>query len=439
MPKQKDDPLPLLDHYATLGVALDAPQDEIKRRYRGLARQFHPDVNPLPDAAQKIKVINEAYHVLGDPERRATYDAERMLEANAKANAPRPPQPSPTSQNRPKPGETKPSSQARPSFEFNGFGRVTTGQAPSTRPTTSASPVKTPVTREETKRKTDRLIAEAQLAYVNRRYREAEEMCAEILTLDRRNAVAHEVLGDVLMKRGQKAAAELHYSYSVQFNPNNRSVGAKLEKLMGNRPASSPGPTMARPSPATSPREAFSSGINTEATMTMIAVLLSIGFAGIMLLLYNRPGEPIFPGFLSSFSLQMVLGLGVNGVIAGILLSFYGGLRPAGEELFSRDNLRGDQQTTASMGVILAGFALVWFYASALIYIGVAFARNRLSPSILRIYGATLVLTCLFSVVSQSASNSDSTLQLIALGGNLLFPAMILGWLVGDVVRLRGR
>jgi curved DNA-binding protein len=63
------------DYYATLGVAKTATDKEIKSSYRKLARKHHPDVNPGDKAAEgKFKEINEAYEVLGDPEKRKKYD-----------------------------------------------------------------------------------------------------------------------------------------------------------------------------------------------------------------------------------------------------------------------------------------------------------------------------------------------------------------------------
>ena len=60
------------DHYETLGVSRDASQDEIKRAYRKLARELHPDVNP--EAEDRFKEVAAAYEILSDPQRRQRYD-----------------------------------------------------------------------------------------------------------------------------------------------------------------------------------------------------------------------------------------------------------------------------------------------------------------------------------------------------------------------------
>src|SRR5436190_571670 len=62
------------DYYKTLGVAKNASIDDIKKAYRKLARQYHPDVNKKPDAEKKFKEVNEANEVLSDPEKRKRYD-----------------------------------------------------------------------------------------------------------------------------------------------------------------------------------------------------------------------------------------------------------------------------------------------------------------------------------------------------------------------------
>jgi DnaJ-class molecular chaperone len=64
------------DYYEVLGIGRDASATEVKRAFRGLARELHPDVNDHdPEAEEKFKEAAEAYEVLSDPERRRTYDA----------------------------------------------------------------------------------------------------------------------------------------------------------------------------------------------------------------------------------------------------------------------------------------------------------------------------------------------------------------------------
>ena len=63
------------DYYEILGVSRDASSEEIKKAFRKLAREYHPDVNPDDkDAEKKFKEIKEAFDVLSDPERRQRYD-----------------------------------------------------------------------------------------------------------------------------------------------------------------------------------------------------------------------------------------------------------------------------------------------------------------------------------------------------------------------------
>lgn len=62
------------DYYDILGVPKGASDDDVKKAFRKLAQQWHPDVNTAPEADERFKEINEAYQVLSDPQRRQQYD-----------------------------------------------------------------------------------------------------------------------------------------------------------------------------------------------------------------------------------------------------------------------------------------------------------------------------------------------------------------------------
>src|SRR5438034_1006329 len=64
----------LPDLYAVLGIAREASGEDIKRAYRRLARELHPDVNADPEAERRFKEVTAAYETLSDPARRRQYD-----------------------------------------------------------------------------------------------------------------------------------------------------------------------------------------------------------------------------------------------------------------------------------------------------------------------------------------------------------------------------
>ncbi|WP_018756760.1 molecular chaperone DnaJ [Paenibacillus terrigena] len=70
------------DYYEVLGVDKGASDDDVKKAYRKLARQYHPDVNKAADAEDKFKEVKEAYEVLSDDQKRATYDQYGHVDPN---------------------------------------------------------------------------------------------------------------------------------------------------------------------------------------------------------------------------------------------------------------------------------------------------------------------------------------------------------------------
>lgn len=65
----------MADHYEVLGVSRDASEEQIKKAYRKLARELHPDVNPADEAQERFKLVTHAYEVLSDPTARRQYDS----------------------------------------------------------------------------------------------------------------------------------------------------------------------------------------------------------------------------------------------------------------------------------------------------------------------------------------------------------------------------
>src|ERR1041384_5530595 len=104
------------DYYKILGVPRTATDDEIRKSFRKLAREFHPDVAKKAGAEEKFKEINEAYEVLGDPEKRKKYDA---LGSSWRQGGFTPP---PGSQHRTWRGPGSPNGAEGFSFEFGGTG-----------------------------------------------------------------------------------------------------------------------------------------------------------------------------------------------------------------------------------------------------------------------------------------------------------------------------
>ncbi|MHB1414690.1 MAG: J domain-containing protein [Chloroflexota bacterium] len=95
------------NYYDVLCLDCGASQRDIRRAYRRLVRDYHPDLHPEnEDAAERMKRINEAYEVLSDPERQAAYDRELHTARNVRVRVERPEPPAAAPRARPYPSES---------------------------------------------------------------------------------------------------------------------------------------------------------------------------------------------------------------------------------------------------------------------------------------------------------------------------------------------
>ncbi len=183
------------NHYEVLGVPRTATTDEIKTKYRELARKFHPDIAQDKVMGQKIfSQINQAYRVLGDPDRRAEYDAAMAAEAFA-----------PTRN-----GTATPAS--------NGSG---VSAAPAPNGQTSAN--------------VTRLLAEAETAMLQGNVGKVKSICEMVLKTDPGSQKALGLLGDALVQMGRPQEAAAAYQQALKVAPN-VVLQAKLSRLTGSVP-----------------------------------------------------------------------------------------------------------------------------------------------------------------------------------------------------------
>jgi hypothetical protein len=89
-PRLDREALRQLNLYEVLQVSAKASPEVVHAAYRVLARVYHPDLNPSPNAARMMRQLNAAYKVLSDPERRTRYDAQRAHAWRARPTVPPP-------------------------------------------------------------------------------------------------------------------------------------------------------------------------------------------------------------------------------------------------------------------------------------------------------------------------------------------------------------
>jgi curved DNA-binding protein CbpA len=178
--------------YEVLGLPQAATTDEIKRKYRELARKFHPDLVEDKALGQRIFTqVNQAYRTLSDPERRAQYDATlHAPTSRAMANG-------------------------RPQAN------IITG-------TGTVGPQNGTVNRSAVE--IDKMVRDADMAMISGQAANAQALCEAVLKSDPNNAQALSILGDALMHQKKNDEAMRAYRRSLSVQPSS-IVEAKLTRL----------------------------------------------------------------------------------------------------------------------------------------------------------------------------------------------------------------
>lgn len=255
-------------HYEVLGVGKDASAKEIRAAYRKLVLIHHPDRSKAPNATALFVRISEAYEVLSDPARRASYD--RLIA--------------------PKPAAARPAS-------------------PSPKVTPKAPPRKPSPTLAADLVRLTSLLGKA-------RYVEAERLAQRLTRQHPGEAIPYAVLADIHRFRGElKQAAEM-YSYAVQMAPGNEVYQEKHEQVLA----------------AMSHRERSAGAASSRNPVPPVLIGSGVALvAAIYVALHNeRPTLPDL-AIVSTWTLGLVVMLFLSGVAAGATLALSGLLDSFGE------------------------------------------------------------------------------------------------------------
>jgi curved DNA-binding protein CbpA len=396
------------DHYKILGLEPDATPEQIKARFRELARKYHPDAARTgPDSSRMFAKITVAYRTLSDPGRRKEYDLERKLAQKKAKEADRE-------------SALWPDAGVRAS-------RLKTG--PRKAPGRGAERSDAARRARPSFRGTGALLSDAEIALARGRYNETKEMCQRILRYDRSNLRAHVLMGDAYRAQGNADDAIAEYTIALQLDPRNKMLQRRLEKAARARR------TPARHSVSGIDRLAKGGHLSRGERARGIGSLVAfVGAVFVPLFALGNEGRVVFPGIalVSTWSDRLILAMVADGFGLALVLSLLGAIGRIDDELLLDQSyaLAKRQRGVPPVGLIYVLFGGLFFYLSLFCYLAVGVAQDSLSRSLGMIYGATMVLLLIFAL-----AYTQGTPQVALLGGNVIFLAMIGGWFIGDIFR----
>lgn len=209
------------NHYEVLGLPHGATVDQIKKKYRELARKFHPDVVQDKVLGQKVfSQINQAYRILVDPERRTQYDSSLEAEINS---------------------------------------RIIAGVRTTNPPRANGAAASQPPDAQQMAN-VPKFLSDADAAVMQGQMGQARILCEKVLTIDPRNLKALGILGDALAQMGRPTEAAAAYRRALQIQPS-PLLQAKLSRLgVSTGAPSAASPSSAAPRPSAPPPSGGSNG-----------------------------------------------------------------------------------------------------------------------------------------------------------------------------------
>ena len=227
------------DPYAVLGVSRECSADELKSAYRRLARENHPDIALDKNAATlRITQINAAWALVGDPNKRASFDARWRLdqhdrqrqaaqrfarERSAPSHKPNPSPPASAS------SASKPTAGRSSASGSSGSSRSAPSKTPSPKPNSKPSPYRSSASNAS---RHVRLAEASSLLFKQNKPNEALEICKSILKTDFRNIPARELMGEAYLRLGQTDRALAVWEQALVLSPSNVTLRRRWLSLM---------------------------------------------------------------------------------------------------------------------------------------------------------------------------------------------------------------
>lgn len=387
-------------HYEVMGLEPTCGLDDIRKRFRELARKYHPDLHrDHPEYHEVFVRISQAYEVLSDQNRRARYDLDLRDRARREA------------------------ARASQSYGSAPTGAAGNGARNGARP---SPPPPNPRPGSRARREQDqrrlavvRMMDDARNAYSRGHLGEALRLCQEVLAIQKVGA-AHELMGDVYHRQGRLEEAVSAYTIAAQMVPSNGLVMAKLNRVAARLRTTTRDFEMPR-----GPRPQRSNMVGYKMAVA------SFGFALVLFLIIwgsgvaqTRDAEP----FLGGWTLVHLLLFGGAGFCSGAILAAGAWLRPIDQELFF--TTLGSRRHSLPLGLILTVVGALFFPVAIGVYLIFARLQEAVSGSVLAALSVTTAVTLGFVFAAEG-----NLLQTLLFGGNVVWLALLCGWFIGDLFR----